>query len=174
MFGWAAPKDFDAAVEFLGDRPDVDPDRIGGIGFSVGGETLIEAAAESDQLAAIVSEGGSSRSVRDDVNISGWSSRWALPFAALNTAGVAVFGNDTPPPELKDLMSEISPHAVFLIYAADGQPGEVDLSDDYYDAAGEPKQIWEVPDGGHIGGYAAHPREYEQRVVDFFDAELLG
>jgi hypothetical protein len=25
-----------------------------------------------------------------------------------------------------------------------------------------------------LGGYAAYPQEYEQRVVDFFDTELLG
>ena len=174
MLGWAASEDVHAAVDFLGTRPEVDPDRIGGIGFSVGGEILIQAAAESDQLAAIVSEGGSSRSVRDDLNFSDWPERWIIPSSALITTGVAVFGNQAPPPALKDLAPKISPQAVFLIYAADGQPGEVKLTDDYYAAADQPKRIWEVPDGGHIGGYAAHPQEYEQRVVDFFDTELLG
>ena len=42
-------------------------DRIGGIGLSVGGEMMIEAAAESTALRAIVSEGASGRSVRDDL-----------------------------------------------------------------------------------------------------------
>ena len=46
-----------AAVDYLRSRADVDPDRIGGIGLSVGGEMMIGAAAESDGLAAIVSEG---------------------------------------------------------------------------------------------------------------------
>ncbi len=66
LFGWQGERDVHAAVKFLQGRPDVDPQRIGGIGLSVGGEMMIEAAAESDALAAIVSEGGSGRSVRDD------------------------------------------------------------------------------------------------------------
>ena len=43
------------------DRPDVDPGRIGGIGLSVGGELMLEAAAETDELAAVVSEGAGTR-----------------------------------------------------------------------------------------------------------------
>ena len=174
LFGWHSADDVHAAVDYLSGRPEVDPDRIGGIGFSVGGEILIQAAAESDRLAAIVSEGGSQRSVREQLNFSGWDKWVAVPSLAINTAGVAVFGNQTVPANLMDLMPQIAPQAVFLIHAADGQPGEVELTDDYYAAAGQPKQSWEVPDGGHIGGYAAHPREYEQRVVDFFDTELLA
>ena len=46
-------------------RPDVDPSRIGAIGFSVGGEMLIHAAAHSDAFKAIVSEGASGQSFRD-------------------------------------------------------------------------------------------------------------
>jgi fermentation-respiration switch protein FrsA (DUF1100 family) len=174
MLGWHAATDVHAAVDFLSDRPEVDPNRIGGLGFSVGGEILIQAAAESDQLAAIVSEGGSQRSVREGMNFDSWTKWFGIPSGAAMTAGVSVFGNQTPPPNLKDLVTDISPQAVFLIYAADGQFGEVELTDDYYEAAGEPKEIWEVPEGGHIGGYAARPSEYEERVVDFFDTELLG
>ena len=44
--------------------PDVDPDRIGGIGLSVGGEMMIETAAETHDLAAVVSEGAGARSSR--------------------------------------------------------------------------------------------------------------
>ena len=65
-FGWDGERDLRAAVAFLRTRPDVDPERIGGIGLSVGGEMIIQAAAESDGFKAIVSEGraGSRRSRR--------------------------------------------------------------------------------------------------------------
>ena len=56
IFGWQGERDIHAAVEFLQNCPDVDPERIGGIGLSVGGEMMIEAAAESTALKAIVSE----------------------------------------------------------------------------------------------------------------------
>ena len=43
--GWGGGKDIKAAIEYLQRRPDVDPDRIGGIGLSVGGEMMLETAA---------------------------------------------------------------------------------------------------------------------------------
>ena len=46
-FGWEGERDIHAAVAFLQRQPDVDPGKIGGIGLSVGGEMMIEAAAES-------------------------------------------------------------------------------------------------------------------------------
>jgi hypothetical protein len=33
--------------------------------------------------------------------------------------------------------------------------------------------VWEVPEGGHVGGAEALPREYERRMVGFFDNALL-
>ena len=66
-YGWTGGRDLHAAVGFLQQRSDVDPDRIGGLGLSVGGEMMIQAAAESTAFKAIVSEGGSGRSVRDTI-----------------------------------------------------------------------------------------------------------
>ena len=45
-YGWDGDRDVKAAIAYLQSRSDVDPDRIGGIGLSVGGEMLLETAAE--------------------------------------------------------------------------------------------------------------------------------
>ena len=45
MFGWSGTKDVDAGVAFLARQADVRDARIGGLGFSVGGEVMLEAAA---------------------------------------------------------------------------------------------------------------------------------
>ncbi len=66
-FGWVGDRDLHAATDYLRSRPDVDASRIGAIGLSVGGEMLIHAAAHSDAFKAVVSEGGSGQSVRDDM-----------------------------------------------------------------------------------------------------------
>ena len=71
IFGWAGDRDLDAAVDYLRGRPDVDPERIGGIGLSVGGEMLIHAAAHNTALKAIVSEGASGQSMRDGIANAG-------------------------------------------------------------------------------------------------------
>ena len=168
--GWGGTKDLEAAVAFLRERPDVDPDRIGGIGLSVGGEMLLQFAAESDDLKAVVSEGAGIRSVREASEQSG-AEKWAsLPTWGAITAGAAIFSNHSPPPNLKDLASRIDPEAVFFIYADRGQGGEK-LSADYHEVAGRPKQLWKT-DSAHTGGYDAAPREYERRVVRFFSKSL--
>jgi fermentation-respiration switch protein FrsA (DUF1100 family) len=168
-FGWQGERDIHAAVAFLQRRPDVDPDRIGGIGLSVGGEMMIEAAAESAALKAIVSEGASSRSVRDEhANGSGWQELVGNSFA---TGATALFSNNLPPRSLKSLAPQIS-GAAFFVYGERGQPAERPANRAFYAAAHEPKEIWEVPGSGHIGGTEAQPREYERRVTAFFDREL--
>jgi uncharacterized protein len=65
--GWAFDRDLKGAIGFLQRRSDVDRNRIGGLGLSVGGEALLQTAAETDTLGAIVSEGAGARSVREDV-----------------------------------------------------------------------------------------------------------
>jgi dienelactone hydrolase len=173
-WGWNGYRDVDAAVRFLRSRPHVRDDRIGGIGLSVGGEMMLEAAARSRGLKAIVSEGAGERSLHEFLDITG-NDKWpALPSYAAISAGVTLFTGDAPPPSLKDLVGRIAPTPVFFIYGEHGQDGERNLNPTYYEAAGQPKAIWEVPGSGHVGGINARPAEYEQRVVGFFDRTLLA
>jgi len=170
--GWAGDRDIKAAIAFLRERPDVDADRIGGIGLSVGGELMLETAAETDALKAVVSEGAGIRSVREASELPGAGKWFALPIWGGISAGTAVFSNHAPPPNLNDMVERISPRPVFFIYSAHGQGGE-ELSQDFYESAGEPKDVWKVQEGGHVGGAEARPREYERRLTAFFDEALL-
>jgi hypothetical protein len=173
MFGWGGEKDIFAAVEFLKDQPDVDPDRIGGIGLSVGGELMLQAAAENHDLAAVVSEGAGTRTFSEDVQVfSATELLLGYPFLAVKTAGTALFSNTMPPPSLTTLAPRISPTPVFVIWSSK-TPGE-EMSATYHELAGNPKDIWEIPEAEHIQGITARPREYERRVVGFFDSTLLG
>ena len=171
-FGWGGTRDIEAAIEFLEQQPDVDPERIGGIGFSVGGEMLLEEAAGNDSLKAVVSEGAGIRSVREVTEDSGVEKWLAMPVWGVTTVGTALFSNSMPPPNLKDLVSDVSPTPVFLIHAERGQGGE-HLSAEYHAVAGAGSQEW-VTDSRHVGGYDADPEEYERRVTVFFDDALLG
>ena len=169
-FGWRGTRDVAAAVAFLRSRPDVDPNRIGGVGLSVGGEVMLQAAAETDTLRAIVSEGAGVRSVREAVHVPGAVKVIFTEISAIGTFGTAVFTSDLPPPSLTELSAEIS-EPLFVIYSDGGQGGET-ISRQYYDAATGPKELWVAP-GGHTGAIDAAPDEYERRVVGFFDDNLL-
>jgi uncharacterized protein len=171
--GWNGDRDVKAAIAFLRRRPDVDADRIGGIGLSVGGELLLETAAETDDLKAVVSDGAGIRSVRE-ASVTSLGQMWlAVPVWAGMTAGTAVFSNHGPPPNLDDVVDRIAPRPVFFIYASRGQGGE-ELTRDFYESAREPKTIWRVPGATHTGGIEARPQEYERRVIEFFDRSLLA
>ena len=173
-FGWDADKDMRAAIAFLQHRPDVDPDKIGGIGLSVGGETLLQTAAGSNGLKAVVADGAGSRSIREDLARPG-TGKWAeIPTSLVITLGTALFSNHMPPPNLKDLVPRIAPRPLFFIYGEHDQSNVVDLAPAYYAAAGQPKAIWEVAGASHTGGIDTHPREYERRVIAFFDGVLLS
>jgi uncharacterized protein len=172
-WGWNGYRDVDAAVRFLRNRPDVEPNRIGGIGLSVGGEMMLEAASKSRGLKAVVSEGAGERSFHELLDMTGGDKWLALTSYAPLSAGIALFSNDAPPASLKDLVGRIAPTPVFFVYGEHGQDGERNLNPTYYKAAGQPKAIWEVPGSGHVGGIDAQPKQYERRVVGFFDRTLL-
>jgi hypothetical protein len=42
----------------------------------------------------------------------------------------------------------------------------------YAKLIGSSAEVWEMPDAMHMAGLQAHPREYERRVVGFFDQAL--
>jgi dienelactone hydrolase len=175
-YGWESARDVDAAVAWLRRRPDVQRRRIGGLGLSMGGEVMIEAAARNHGLKAVVSEGAGIRSVRESLLRRGPSAlEKALQFPQdlAQTVSVWLLGNEAVPPALQDAVAGISARPVFFIYGEDGQEVEKAVNPVYYDAALPPKAIWEVPGARHTGGLEAQPEEYEQRVIDFFDRTLL-
>jgi hypothetical protein len=171
LLGWQGTRDIEAAVAFLRAQPEVDDERIGGLGLSVGGEMMLQEAAESDDLKAVVSEGAGVRSVREAVRVDGADKVIFSWLFGINTVGTAVWTSNLPPRSLTDLSAEIT-EPVLFIHATPGAGGET-LTEQYYEAAKGPKEYWAAP-GGHTGAIDAAPEEYERRVMGLFDRTLLG
>ena len=177
-FGWSGDRDAKAAVDYLQTRSDVDPDRIGAIGQSVGGEMLIEAAAEDRDLKAIVSDGAGARAYSDSMDELDYakdtdpvSELLYSANSAVRVGALSVLASQSPPANLKSLIGRIAPRPVMLIGAPNSKHGE-ELNRDYYAAAHEPRTLWEIPEASHVGGIDARPEEYERRVTAFFDDAL--
>ena len=76
-----------------------------------------------------------------------------------------------PSGKILDVISNISPRPIFLIY------GENEVENgrgwEQFDAAQQPKQFWLVPDGYHGSSYFIAEEEYRLRILDFLDQYLL-
>jgi uncharacterized protein len=131
---------------------------------------MLQEAAETDGLKAVVSEGAGIRSVREAVGVDGPEKAIYSWLFGLTTIGTVVFTSNLPPRSLTDLSAEIT-EPVLFIHATPGGGGET-RTEKFYEAAKGPKEYWAAP-GGHTGAIDAAPREYERRVVGFFDRTLL-
>ena len=176
-FGWSAEKDHNAAVAFLQSRPDVDPDRIGGLGLSVARR---DAAADRrpqprDPARSCPRAPATARCARcSTCRRIGVLDVAARHFAV--TASTALFASEAPPANLRDLVADIAPRAVFLISAGHGVDTEV-LNRKFYAAAGEPRTLWEIPEAGHTEraeGEAGGVRAAGRRVLRPGTAPLTG
>jgi hypothetical protein len=154
--GWTFDRDLKGALRFLRGTPSVDPSRIGGLGLSVGGEAMLQTAAETKDLKAVVSDGAGARSVREDTVRVRAGKAPEIWFSAVMTAGTALFANQLPPPNLENLAARISPTPVFFIYASNGAGGE-ENNPNYYAAVRGPKQIWMI-NTSHTHGLTDRPR----------------
>jgi fermentation-respiration switch protein FrsA (DUF1100 family) len=171
-FGWVGARDVDAAVQYLRSRPDVDPERIGGLGLSMGGEVLLQAAGESPHLRAVVSEGGTGRTAADFADAEdGWL-KPIVPFHTVVGLTMRLISGESTPPPLKEMVQQIGPRRVLLI--AGNIREEKTLMGLYRDLGGPSFEMWTIPESKHVGAFDLHPEEYEQLVVSFFDEALLG
>ena len=113
MFGWGGTRDIEAALDFLEERPDVDPERIGGLGLSVGGELMLQAATEDTRLAAVVSEGAGTRTLSEElVDNDANSLIWGFHSLVAKHIGVALFSHESPPPSLIKILHQVGPRPV--------------------------------------------------------------
>jgi hypothetical protein len=76
-----------------------------------------------------------------------------------------------PPPNLKQLTARIAPRSVFFIYALHGTGGEESSSTR---STTPPRTEADLGDPGGVAhrGITARPKEYERRVIGFFDDAL--
>jgi pimeloyl-ACP methyl ester carboxylesterase len=157
----------EAALGWLARRPDVDPRRIAGVGTSLGGEILLEAAARDPRLRAVVSDGAARPQDAADVKAPPPPER-AMTWLSLK----AVRGISGTPlaPSLNGLVPRIAPRPVLLI--ASGAPDEIPANRVYRDRGGPTVELWELPAVGHTAGLRERPVEYERRTTRFLDQAL--
>jgi esterase/lipase len=168
--GWEDHLDVFAALDYLRQRPEVDPKRIGVLGLSVGAKTALYAATQTDEIAAVVAEGTRWRTFEDLLIATEPGDYIWIPMTWLSYQYAEMASGIRNPTSLRQAVSQISPTPIFLIAAE----GEMATSQAYFDAADGPKTLWVRDEPGHqIDALFDQPGEYEQRVVGFLDQALL-
>lgn len=174
--GWHGEADASAAVEFLAGQPDVDPDRIGLVGLSMGGEQAIGAAGVDDRVAAVVAEGATHRVAADKGYLDAYGARgWVqqrIDWVTYSLAGVL-----SAAPEPASLRHSVAvatarpnPPAFLLVTAGDVETER--LAADFIRGGADEVAVWTVPGAGHTEGLTTAPDEWEERVTAFLDEEL--
>lgn len=170
-FGWMGTQDVGAAVDYLAQQADVKT--IGALGLSLGGEVVLGSASAYPAIKAIVSEGATYRFMDEYTALDANSSFFRSFPTRVLTFSVGLFsGEDTPTPIMESLKAATDTH--FLFIAAGKLHAESDYGNVFVDAVGDRGELWVVPESDHIQGLKRAPDEYEQKVIGFFEANLLS
>jgi fermentation-respiration switch protein FrsA (DUF1100 family) len=168
--------DLGAWDRYLRSRYDLDPDRIGIFGASMGGSLAIQFAAQNAHIKAVVADSAFS-SLRDTVNTS---LRFFTGLPPFPFAPMIVFwaeregGFRASEIDATRWIARISPRPIFLMQGGADVVISPSSGQRLFDAAGEPKELWFEPDLGHTEFLAKRPQEFERRLVGFYDKYLLA
>ncbi|MBN2305931.1 MAG: alpha/beta fold hydrolase [Anaerolineae bacterium] len=162
-------RDLTAAIDFVIAQPEVDPAHVGAIGFSMGAATLAHVAAKDERLRAVVIESAFDtldNVVHDMTSLFGplteWPARWSLQREGLDIDAVRPV----------DVVCNISPRPVFLIYGNQDDTVPDGAQAVMFAAACDPAETWLIRGAGHENFLDYAGEEYAARLLDFFDREL--
>jgi uncharacterized protein len=172
--GWYGDQDVAAALGFLAARPDVDADRIGLFGLSMGGEEAIGAAAAPGvQVRAVVAEGATARTAVDkDQWLPGGVQGTVQRGLDRLTFGVADLLTQTSPPTALHEAVASTADTEFLLVTAGEEPDEALAAEVLAGAEPSRVEVLEVAGASHTRGLDTAPGQWRREVLAFLDARL--
>lgn len=170
--GWEEKNDLKAAINYLSRRADTDSERIGVMGFSLGGAAAIMTAPESPVIKAVVADS---------------------PYATLEQMAESLFRRFFifKKPMVKMLkiwsklwlkidLDQVSPVAsvkkgttpLLLIHGEKDQEIPLEHSRQIFQSAHGPAELWTVAGADHGETYFLNKELYEKKVLEFFERYL--
>ncbi len=160
-------RDVEGAVDFVKSRGFED---IGVLGFSLGAVSSILAAAEDKDIDALVSD--SAFADINDIMIPEFHARTKAPGIFLRPILFMIkimYGVDFAANRPDAVVAKIAPRPVFFIHG--GADMMIPVAEAYklYQTCDNPfDQLWVVPGASHTRAYKTEPKEYIEKVTDFF------
>jgi pimeloyl-ACP methyl ester carboxylesterase len=168
--GYYEKDDLEGAVDYISQRGFAE---IGVLGFSLGAVTSLLAAAEDNEINAVVID--SAFADLNDIIEPEFAKRTHAPKFFLHPILFMVklmYGVDFTAIRPVAVVSQIAPRPIFFIQGETDDMIPVDQARRLLEASGNPANIlWIVP-GGHTSAYHDYPDEFIDRVTAFFDTAL--
>ena len=163
--------DVSLALAYLQARSEIDPQRIGILGFSIGGQIALRAAAQSDQIKAVVAEEPGFARISDVPDMPGVADNVYDAGYWIGEQWLSLRTSVPIPAGVVDDLKRMTPRPI--LFTATGQDYGRALVRHFYEQAADPKEWWEVPETEHGNSLRVRPEEYEQTVIGFFDRVLV-
>jgi alpha-beta hydrolase superfamily lysophospholipase len=174
--GYAEGEDVCGAVDYLLTRSEVNPDRIGLLGFSMGAAAVLRAAARIPGIHAVIAESAYS-CLRDNIaqGIIAKTGLPPFPFAPLMIwIGEHMTGLHIDQICPIDDVAHMAPRPMLFVHGAQDYTVNATNSVKLYQAANGPKELYLIKQASHTGLALAEPVEFEKRIAGFLDWSLRG
>ena len=166
--GYLEVLDVKAALDYALTQPDVN--HIGAWGGSMGGATLIRAAAAFPEIEALfIDSAFASLDEEFDFLVPYPLINPLAKFLAQSQTGINL--NQINP--LNDI-AKISPRPVYIVHGTGDTVAPPDAGEKLFNSAKEPRFLWVEEDSAHLSIHLVNERRYQRRLVGFFDEWLLG
>lgn len=168
-WGWVEINDLLGALDYLRKRPGVDRDRIGALGFGLGAQITLRLAAQEPGLRAVAAEAPTFAALSDHVVSSAFSLRKLVfyPWLWLSYQYQSLLTGVPQPVGVVQAMPRIAPRPLLII--APGRGEQYLMASRLFEAAGEPKELYHIPEAVRVACCRARPEEYAKRVGEFFE-----
>jgi fermentation-respiration switch protein FrsA (DUF1100 family) len=166
--GYLEVLDVKAALEYALVQPGVE--HVGAWGGSMGGATLIRAAAQYPEIEALVVD-SSFTSLSDEFD-------FLVPYPVINPVAKLLMwaqtGISIDHVSPVDDIAKISPRPVYVIQGMGDTVASPYSAEELFNAAKEPRFLWVEENVPHLAMVLDNPGRYQRRVVNFFDEYLLN
>jgi fermentation-respiration switch protein FrsA (DUF1100 family) len=177
-WGYHEQKDIAAWHQYLLGRDDVDPERIGLFGESIGGGTGILYTAGDPGIAALATGSGFAltqevieKFIQHELDPPQWITPILAGFIKFWAQREADFRTEDLDTEA--VIANISPVPILIIHGGNDDKIGPDSGKQLFEAAAEPKELLWIPEAGHVNFEDFQPEEYQGALVRFFDQYLL-
>jgi len=178
-YGFYEQRDIAAWYQYLLARPEIDPERIGIFGESMGGGAGILYTASHEEVRALAT-GGAFALTRELVEtfiayetpgLPKWGISVMARFIVFWAERMARFKLDDI--DTISVIDEISPRPVLIIHGGMDHKIGPDSGHQLYQAAERPKELVFMEEAGHVDYEDFRPHEYSETITSFFTKYLL-